>query len=402
MNIDACSEYIILTSLEFKGLANPTCTRDFLRTVLFDLLDIKTWRDMLEYVERYSPYWLPCRKGSASTYDYLVYGDYALDRDRQHAFSIDGNIGNARFDLGLSDAETLLDSLLPIAQSIQAVYQQKTPLIDKESITSELWSAVESRQIVSVEEILKNRDILFEVLWLYSVAIGDTPETSIANKFIITELGEGLVRIQYPCTWLTEKYAFGDDRKKPFAGNSWIYSPFDGSITLEELDKLDIMDKGESIVDSCFYLYDTNKAEKGDSALLYGARKVVKFFVNAHLDGKFGTFYQPKMGDSLHFEPKDNPNGLFDQVWHEVALMIDERMSIGTCKQCRRPLNPTSRSVYCSDTCKTNSTNRRRDLSIKFAASGVPLEDAVSQLGEKYRNSIERWYAETLGTNPAR
>ncbi len=83
---------------------------------------------------------------------------------------------------------------------------------------------------------------------------------------------------------------------------------------------------------------------------------------------------------------------LFDVV--EKAI-FDGRIAL--CPMCGTPIvtrSTLSRTEYCCESHKTAASKRRRQTAHILYASGTPLEDAVAQIGEDYRTSIERWYAE--------
>ena len=98
------------------------------------------------------------------------------------------------------------------------------------------------------------------------------------------------------------------------------------------------------------------------------------------------------------FRPKDDggftrwQTALYDTV--EDAI-YDGRVSL--CSVCGTPIitrSTSSRAEFCCESHKTAASKRRRQTAHILYASGTPLEDAVAQIGEDYRTSIERWYAE--------
>lgn len=390
-------------------MSDPTASRTFLTKALFDLINVKTWKDMMSFVENYAPYQLPYRKHSLTIGDYLGYGDYVEDCEASYPKWLDGNIGNARFDFGLGNADDYLRPLLPHAKALLEIRERKQD-VGYDSVAMDLDAHRQiidnelgvDRIIIDVEKILRHRDMLSETLLMYSVAIGESPVEAIEGKFTQVELGNGLVRIQYSCEWLISRYSFPEIWRGSHDGNGTFGALFDGSITVDDMKKMGIWFNDEILATSCVYLFDPSREAKGDSAILYGARMLASFFINANIGGLFGEYVQPKMGSSLHFEAKSNPNALFEQIWYEVGTMVDGRERIKTCKVCNRPLMPKRRSGYCSPTCKTQATNKRREAAIKYAVLGVPIDEAVREIGEKYRLSIEKWYAETLGTSSVR
>lgn len=96
--------------------------------------------------------------------------------------------------------------------------------------------------------------------------------------------------------------------------------------------------------------------------------------------------------------PKDDggfvrwQEALYDTVENAI---YDGRVAL--CPVCGTPIitrSTSSRAEYCCESHKTAASKRRRQTAHILYASGTPLEDAVAQIGEDYRTSIERWYAE--------
>lgn len=83
---------------------------------------------------------------------------------------------------------------------------------------------------------------------------------------------------------------------------------------------------------------------------------------------------------------------LFNTVENAI---FDGRLAL--CPMCGTPIvtrSTQSRAEYCCESHKTTASKRRRQTAHILYASGTPLEDAVAQIGEDYRASVERWYAE--------
>lgn len=92
------------------------------------------------------------------------------------------------------------------------------------------------------------------------------------------------------------------------------------------------------------------------------------------------------------------------EFYREIASIASSK-KVGLCSHCGSPVLRTAsrgnRAQFCSNSCKTLDSKNRRDKAIKYAASGKPLQEAIDDIGTEYAKSIERWYIETLGTNPA-
>ncbi|RDB99538.1 hypothetical protein C1866_01290 [Eggerthella lenta] len=76
-------------------------------------------------------------------------------------------------------------------------------------------------------------------------------------------------------------------------------------------------------------------------------------------------------------------------------ILLDDNAIL--CEVCSRPVlthkdRGTPSKVCHVGSCKTTASARRKTRVEQLAASGVPVEDAVSELGGQYRQSIERWY----------
>lgn len=89
-------------------------------------------------------------------------------------------------------------------------------------------------------------------------------------------------------------------------------------------------------------------------------------------------------------------NYLFSKI--EQAA-IDDKLAL--CAQCGLPVKKRKGSAYCSASCRTLANKERRETAIKYAASGKPMDEAISAIGIEYASSIKRWYEEVLDTNPA-
>ena len=83
-------------------------------------------------------------------------------------------------------------------------------------------------------------------------------------------------------------------------------------------------------------------------------------------------------------------------------ILLDDDVIL--CEVCSRPVltnkdRGTPSKICRVGSCKTTARARRKTRVEQLAASGVPVEDAVSELGEQYRQSIERWFENYVSTS---
>lgn len=84
-------------------------------------------------------------------------------------------------------------------------------------------------------------------------------------------------------------------------------------------------------------------------------------------------------------------------MYRQCAYLIaDDKIRL--CAYCGKPLladkSRGNEAMYCSRTCNTKASAQRRETAYALAASGGPMEEAVSKIGERYSDSIARWYKE--------
>lgn len=138
------------------------------------------------------------------------------------------------------------------------------------------------------------------------------------------------------------------------------------------------------------------------------AANIFTSFMNTLFEGNLETWlisnnFKVEYSDD-HFSVR-KINFPVQDYYHEIAKAAASK-AVGLCPYCGAPVLRTSsrgnKAQFCSNSCKTLSTKRRREEVIKYAASGIPVQDAVSLIGGQYEESIRRWYQEVLDTNPAR
>ena len=97
------------------------------------------------------------------------------------------------------------------------------------------------------------------------------------------------------------------------------------------------------------------------------------------------------------FRVVDNPSPIRD-TYRQIANLVSEK-NIRLCSYCGHPiLTDRSRgnaARYCSRSCNTKASVRRKEAAYALAASGIPLEDAIQRIGNSYEQSIRRWYKES-------
>lgn len=162
-----------------------------------------------------------------------------------------------------------------------------------------------------------------------------------------------------------------------------------------------------------------NDSEATAASLRACAGKVVEVIIN-HSDSlqECAEFSLPPFDDGFFERYKFVPEkGFvknevdFPDIWFELLLdeaiksIVDGKVKL--CPQCGTPvlvrdLRGRFKREFCSDRCKTASSKNRRENVIRLAASGASVDDAVLAVGERYRKSVEKWYAEALSADPAR
>ncbi|MCL2402773.1 MAG: hypothetical protein FWC86_00845 [Coriobacteriia bacterium] len=78
---------------------------------------------------------------------------------------------------------------------------------------------------------------------------------------------------------------------------------------------------------------------------------------------------------------------LFEAI---AKCAIDDLVKL--CVHCQHPM--IGQGKHCSNSCKTNANNARRDKAYSMAASGKLASEAIEVIGAEYAKAIERWYKE--------
>ena len=126
-------------------------------------------------------------------------------------------------------------------------------------------------------------------------------------------------------------------------------------------------------------------------------------FEDTDMSGCIGNAFKVRF-DEGGFAVAENRNPV-QEFYYQIAKIAEDK-SVGLCPVCGSPvLRGRSRgnsALLCSKSCKTTASKERREDAIKYAASGMPVDDAIALIGERYEASVRKWYEEVLGTDPAR
>lgn len=137
------------------------------------------------------------------------------------------------------------------------------------------------------------------------------------------------------------------------------------------------------------------REEMSDSEI---AAFIFTWFMNSLFEGGSDTYYS---GNT--FKVSFN-NGKFEvlhqrspfrDLYYQVAKLA-EAGQIKVCAHCGRAfIDAKSRgneALYCSRSCNTKASNRRRELALQYKAAGIPVEKAIEEIGQKYAKSIRGWF----------
>lgn len=83
-------------------------------------------------------------------------------------------------------------------------------------------------------------------------------------------------------------------------------------------------------------------------------------------------------------------------------VLLDDNAIL--CEVCERPVlthkdRGTPSKVCHVGSCKTIASTRRKARAEELASTGVPVEKAIDEIGERYRKSIEAWYRDYESTS---
>ena len=142
------------------------------------------------------------------------------------------------------------------------------------------------------------------------------------------------------------------------------------------------------------FLYPENMSDKDC------AENIFLSFMNSLFEGNAeamysGNIFKVERG-RRGFKVVDYPGPLRD-MYRQCAYLVAED-KIRLCAYCGKPLladkSRGNEAMYCSRTCNTKASAQRRETAYALAASGVSMEEAVRRIGERYSDSIARWYKE--------
>lgn len=85
---------------------------------------------------------------------------------------------------------------------------------------------------------------------------------------------------------------------------------------------------------------------------------------------------------------------------HELTHSVEDAVLSGhvtLCRYCGTPIitrGTKDRVEYCCNSHKTSASKQRRERAIALCLRDVPLEKAIEEIGDRYAESITKWYAE--------
>ncbi len=131
------------------------------------------------------------------------------------------------------------------------------------------------------------------------------------------------------------------------------------------------------------------------------ATNIFLSFMNSLFEGDAEAMYSGNIFKVEHgrrgFRVLDRPGPLRD-MYRQVAYLAADN-SIRLCAYCCKPLlanrSRGNEAMYCSRTCNTRASAQRRETAYALAASGVPIREAIERIGDRYEQSIRRWYKES-------
>lgn len=153
--------------------------------------------------------------------------------------------------------------------------------------------------------------------------------------------------------------------------------------------------KGDgSYLDQPFLVRET-MSDSEVAAYIFG------WFINSLFEGNAMSYYS---GNTFKVKFKDGRFKVFEppsplrELYHEIAR-IAESGNVKLCSHCGRAFidekSRGNKALYCSRSCNTKASNRRRDLAQQYKAAGIPIEKAIAKIGSKYESSIRAWYNES-------
>ncbi|WP_251197518.1 hypothetical protein [Anaerotardibacter muris] len=125
---------------------------------------------------------------------------------------------------------------------------------------------------------------------------------------------------------------------------------------------------------------------------------IFTWFMNALFEDNYEAYY------SCNTFKVDFENGRFtvrnarnpvQEFYYEIAKFAESGVP-KLCANCGRVfVDDKSRgteALYCSRSCNTQASNKRKDLAKQYKKASVPVEKAIAKIGAKYEKSIRSWY----------
>ena len=375
------------------SIGKPNLSNHEVENALFELVSIKRWRNMIRFIDKWAPYGLPWYSSGG-----VLWEEPILKKSGKR--QIAGDVARERKALELGNA----DDLQPVIDR----YQENMDLardIELSGSRSRLFNVIDdefdmrlkaiddridqSSIVIGIEELLAQRAMLLLACKLYrGFLIADFSDELFA-KTDLRVRKDKQIQVSFNCeelyenTWVHDRYyekRLGDMPTTFMMGNMPAWEAY----SLEADLSTDHARKG-------FFVICPESIDQSVDAIRYASGVFAAALINEnalHSKDEDGRGY---MNRDLR-EVSDA--GLIWQLWNHLGNIFDARAPIGECANCRIPIPIAGRLEYCSDACKTAASKKRRELAMRYAADGKPLEEAVKAVGERYRSNVERWYVD--------
>lgn len=395
------------------------------RAALNKLMTVKSWRQLIEFLKGEGCNDLFAKREAVPLVDRFN-GDPDDDEDRYYYDDLSGSL-KSRIDK--DDSIDYLDDL------------SKTDLLQQGDVY-ELY----------IPELLSYSDDISNLLTLAAVALGANPPADLVTDFDFSQVECEFDETFFPAFDKMIDDLFGEHGPVAMMDLNRCYwpeseygpylsedAPFEVKLFKDELKKYQ-WERDEGVIacrayfgkdhngkdqDYDIFIYDTSRYSHAD------AIRMLCGMVVAHTQGD--TTLLPTFGweDERIFQHEylDEPdyqvgirfsldNGFEHPIVDEYgfkrwqlavqetaeAAIFDGRVAL--CPICDTPIitkSHQSRIEYCCESHKTIASKRRRERAHQLYQMGVPIGDAVMEIGPGYRTSIKKWYAEAEAfANPAR
>lgn len=129
---------------------------------------------------------------------------------------------------------------------------------------------------------------------------------------------------------------------------------------------------------------------------------IFTWFMNTLFEGNYEAYYSSNTF-KVEFErgrfrlhEARNP---IQEFYYEIAKLA-ESGTVKLCANCKQPfVDDRSRgneALYCSRSCNTQASNKRKELARQYKSAGIPVEKAIEKIGNKYEKSIRSWYQDNF------